>query len=189
MTIVKLATAASLLIFAGLAAWAAAGLAAQARKRTPPLPPSAATAAPLPLAKAMKPTAESPEASGTQREDLTTRLDPVILAELPPVVVNVEPKVGAVDVDPGLREIRVTFSKEMMDKSWSWTHGNVYSTPKSAGTIHYEKGKRTCVMPVELEPGKTYVVGINSERYRGFKDKDGRAALPYLLAFRTRAAK
>ena len=47
----------------------------------------------------------------------------------------------------------------MRDKSWSWTEGNVYSVPKLDGTIHYEYDQRTCVMPVKLEPGKTYVLG------------------------------
>ena len=44
-------------------------------------------------------------------------------------------------------------------------------------------------MPVKLEPGKTYVLGINSERFRNFKDIDGHPALPYLLVFHTKAAK
>ncbi len=103
------------------------------------------------------------------------------------MVLSVEPKVGATDVDPDLREIRVTFSKPMIDQSWSWVSGNVYATPKADGKIHYEKDRRTCVMPVKLEPGKTYVLGINSERFHNFKDVDGRPASPYLVAFRTRA--
>ena len=53
--------------------------------------------------------------------------------DLPPVVLNVEPKVGAKDVDPGLKEIRVNFSKKMTDKSWSWPTGNKYAAPKTAG--------------------------------------------------------
>jgi hypothetical protein len=43
-------------------------------------------------------------------------------------------------------------------------------------------------MPVKLEPGKTYVIGVNSERFRNFKDTKGHPALPYLFVFRTRAA-
>ena len=76
---------------------------------------------------------------------------PAIPGDLPPVVLNVEPKVGAKDVDPGLREIRVTFSKIRRDKSWSWTEGTVYAFPKLDGNIHYEYDQRTCVMPVKLE--------------------------------------
>ena len=41
-------------------------------------------------------------------------------------------------------------------------------------------------MPVKLEPGKTYVVGVNSERFRNFKDEKGHPALPYLIVFRTK---
>ena len=105
---------------------------------------------------------------------------------LPPVVIDIEPKVGAKDVDPGLREIRVTFSKKMKDKSWSWTEGNVYAVPKLDGKIHYEHDQRTCVMPVKLEPGKTYVLGINSERFRNFKDVEGHPRIAVLLVFHTR---
>ena len=88
-----------------------------------------------------------------------------------------------------VKEIRVTFSKPMMDKTWSWTQGNVYSFPESTGPIHYLADKRTCVMPVKLEPGKTYVMGINGGRFENFKAKDGRPSLHYGLAFRTGAAK
>ena len=109
--------------------------------------------------------------------------------DLPPVVLSVEPKVGATDVDPDIKEIRVTFSKKMTDKSWSWPTGNKYAAQKlEGGTIHFERDGRTCVMPVKLEAGKTYVVGINSEHFHGFKDAQGQAALPYLLVFRTKGA-
>jgi len=94
---------------------------------------------------------------------------------------------GAVNVDPDLREIRITFSKKMTDKSWSLTEGSKYAVPRVRGEIHYDRDQRTCVIPVELEPGKTYVWGVNSERFRNFKDTDGRPALPYLIVFRTRS--
>jgi hypothetical protein len=77
----------------------------------------------------------------------------------------------------------------MTDKSWSWTQGNIYSFPESAGPIRYLPDRRTCVMPVKLEPGKTYVIGINGGRFNNFKDADGKPSLPTTLAFRTRAAK
>jgi hypothetical protein len=44
-------------------------------------------------------------------------------------------------------------------------------------------------MPVKLEPGKTYVMGINSERFHGFQDAQGHPALPYLVVFRTRVGR
>ena len=77
----------------------------------------------------------------------------------------------------------------MTDKSWSWPTGNKYAAPKvEGGKIHFEPDGRTCVMPVKLEPGKTYVIGVNSERFHGFQDEQGHPALPYLLVFRTKAA-
>jgi len=189
MTISKLAIAASLLVFAGLAAWCAGGLAAQSHERNPPAPSLGASNAPAVSAlTAVDALADLSDQSTTQPQDQKAQPDPVVPDDLPPVVVNIEPKVGATDVDPGLREIRVTFSKKMTDQSWSWTEGSKYSVPKKDGTIHYERDQRTCVMPVKLEPGKTYVMGINSERFRNFKDTEGRPALPYLVVFHTKPA-
>ncbi|HKI18368.1 MAG TPA: Ig-like domain-containing protein, partial [Isosphaeraceae bacterium] len=189
MTIFKLAIAASLLVVASLAAWGAAGLAAQTPERNPSAASLGASDTPAVLAlAAFDAPADPSEVSTAQPQDQKTQPDPVVPDDLPPVVVNIEPKVGATDVDPALREIRVTFSKKMTDKSWSWTEGNKYSVPKHDGTIHYESDQRTCVMPVKLEPGKTYVLGINSERFRNFKDTKGRPALPYLVVFHTKPA-
>ena len=43
------------------------------------------------------------------------------IAGVPPVVVKTVPEAGATDVDPAITEIKVTFSKDMADKSWSWS--------------------------------------------------------------------
>jgi RNA polymerase sigma factor (sigma-70 family) len=122
---------------------------------------------------------------GRKQEDKPSKELP---ADFPAIVVETVPKLGDVDVDPAtVKEIRVTFSKPMMDKSWSWTQGNVYSFPESTGPIHYLPDQRTCVMPVKLEPGTTYVIGINGGRFNNFKARDGQSSLPTTLAFRTRA--
>jgi RNA polymerase sigma factor (sigma-70 family) len=188
MTIFKLTLATTLVVAAGLAAWGAVVLAGQEPGgNTPASPPHATPARPL-LALATNGASGASSEVRTQREEGKEQPEPAIPGDLPPVVVNIDPKVGAKDVDPGLREIRVTFSKKMKDKTWSWTEGDVYSVPKLDGKVHYEYDQRTCVMPVRLEPGKTYVLGINSERFRNFKDIDGHPALPYLLVFHTKAA-
>src|SRR5262249_28757360 len=55
---------------------------------------------------------------------------------MPPVVVKTIPEAGATNVSPGTIEIKVTFSKEMADGSWSWiepwkgANGNVVGKPK-----------------------------------------------------------
>jgi hypothetical protein len=42
------------------------------------------------------------------------------------------------------------------------------------------------VIDVKLEPKKTYVIWINTQKFVNFKDTDGNAAVPYLLVFQTR---
>ncbi len=103
-----------------------------------------------------------------------------------PVVVKTVPEAGAADVDPKLTEIKVTFSKDMLDKNWSWVQLSDETFPKTEGEPEYLKDKRTCVLKVKLEPGKTYAIWLNSEKFDNFKDEDGRSALPYLLVFETK---
>lgn len=108
------------------------------------------------------------------------------VASAPPVVVRTVPEAGDNAVDPALKSIRVTFSKPMRDGSWSFVKGSETTFPKVAGEIRYEPDGRTCVLPVALESGRTYVLWLNSERFANFKDRDGRAAVPYLLVFSTK---
>ena len=107
------------------------------------------------------------------------------VASLPPVVVKTLPQAGDTKVDPSTAEISVTFSKKMRDGSWSWSQMSGDSFPKTTGKPHYLADGRTCVLPVELEPGKTYVIWLNSQKFSGFKDARGNSAIPYLLVFRT----
>lgn len=111
--------------------------------------------------------------------------DDVTLESVPPVVVKTVPEAGDGDVDPKLTEIKITFSKEMLDGSWSWSTLSKESFPEMDGKPKYLEGKRTCVLPVKLQPGKTYAIWANSQKFTNFKDADGRSAVPYLLVFRT----
>jgi Bacterial Ig-like domain len=103
-----------------------------------------------------------------------------------PVVVKTVPEAGTKDVAPGVMEIKVTFSKEMTDQSWSWSSAWENSTPESIGKPHYEPNHKTCVLKVKLEPDKTYGYWINSQRFHGFRDTQNHPALPYLLVFHTK---
>lgn len=105
---------------------------------------------------------------------------------LPPVVVKTIPESGSAGVDPGLTEIRVTFSKDMLDGGWSCVNLSKETFPAVAGDPKYDRDKRTFVLPVKLEPGKTYAVLLNTEKYKNFKDAKGNPAMPYLLVFETR---
>ena len=114
--------------------------------------------------------------------------DDVSVENLPPVVVETLPRAGDTDVDPSIGEIRVTFSKNMMtDNMWSWVIHTKESFPKITGDVRYLADGRTCVLPVSLEPDKTYAIWFNSPDYRhnAFRDRGNNPAVPYLLVFRT----
>ena len=109
----------------------------------------------------------------------------VSLESAAPVVVKTVPVAGAKNVDPGLTEIRVTYSKKMQDESWSWSTWGEENYPETTGKPKYLADARTCVLPVKLQPGKFYAIWLNSDKFKNFTDTRGRAAVPYLLTFRT----
>ena len=97
------------------------------------------------------------------------------------------PQAGDTEVDAAkVSEIRVTFSKEMADNSWSWSQISDQTFPKTTAKAHYEADKKTCVLPVKLEPGKTYVLWLNPPKFQGFRDTDGHPAVFYPLVFETK---
>jgi len=105
----------------------------------------------------------------------------------PPVVVETVPQSGKTDVDAKLvKELRVTYSKQMKDGTWSWSTWGEENFPKTTGKPHYLPDKRTCVLPVNLEPGRTYAIWLNSNNFGNFKDAIGNKAVPYLLIFETK---
>ena len=112
--------------------------------------------------------------------------DEITLDTARPVVIKCVPESGSAAVDPSMTEIRVTFSKEMQAGGWSWGLISKETYPGTSESPRYLEDKRTCVLPVRLQPGKTYAVWINSEKLQNFKDTKGQIAVPYLLVFKTR---
>jgi RNA polymerase sigma-70 factor (ECF subfamily) len=110
------------------------------------------------------------------------------VATLPASVVKTEPQAGMTDVDPSITEIKVTYSKKMADRTWSWGQISDETFPKTAGKPHYLQDGKTCVLPVKLEPGHTYVLELNSfkGKFNNFKDENRQPATRYLLVFETR---
>lgn len=110
----------------------------------------------------------------------------ITLAGAPPVVVKTVPEAGAEGVDAKLAEIAVTFSKDMEEGGYSFVTLSKESFPALDGEPKYRADKRTCTLPVKLEAGKTYAIWLNTSKYDNFKDATGRAAVPYLLVFKTK---
>ena len=104
-----------------------------------------------------------------------------------PKVVSTFPKTFANDVDPNLNKITVLFNTKMMDQSWSWTGGGD-TYPQTTGKPFYDEAKTTCTMPVKLEPGKVYWVGINSPSHKNFQTEGRAPAKRYVILFATQSA-
>jgi hypothetical protein len=112
--------------------------------------------------------------------------DKKFLQRSPPRIVKTEPAAGAVDVKTRLTEIVVTFDQDMLP-GYSWMSGPAF--PKTTGKPFW-RGKRVCVLPVELERGRFYRVGFNSSeaRFQNFTNEDAGSALPRVLWFVTEGA-
>jgi hypothetical protein len=108
------------------------------------------------------------------------------VAELPPVVVKTVPCAGELNVDPGLKQIEVTFSKKMKtEKMWSFVQVSADTFPETRGQPRFLKEGRTVVLPVALKPGHSYALWLNRGELDAFRDAAGRPAVPYLLVFET----
>jgi RNA polymerase sigma-70 factor (ECF subfamily) len=111
----------------------------------------------------------------------------ITLKTMPPSVVKTSPQAGDTAVDPALKEISVTFSKDMKtNRMWAVCQISKETFPETAGQIHYLSDQRTCVVPVKLEPGKTYVLWFNRGQFNSFRDTENNPAVPYQLVFATR---
>lgn len=115
------------------------------------------------------------------------RAEEPTVKSLPPSIVKTVPECGDINVDAvATTQIKVTFSKPMMDGSWSWAQFSDDTFPPMIGKPRYLDDRKTCVLDVKLQPKKTYVIWLNSQKFKNFKDVDGQSAVPYLLVFETR---
>jgi beta-lactamase regulating signal transducer with metallopeptidase domain len=105
-----------------------------------------------------------------------------------PVIVSSVPAIGATDVDPNLKEISVTFDRDMSTGGYSWTGGGEFFPPSPEGAMPVWKDKRTCVLPVELKREAFYRVGINSSSFHNFKSEIGTPAETAAVYFATKGA-
>jgi hypothetical protein len=101
-----------------------------------------------------------------------------------PQIVSCTPARGATDVDPGLKQITVTFDQDM-EEGMSWTGGGPEFPQIPESDKPHWRDKRTCVLPVKLQSGHHYRVGINSRSYRNFRSAAGVPALTSAIWFTT----
>src|SRR5690606_38446928 len=85
----------------------------------------------------------------------------------PPRVVEAVPDHADAGVDPGLKELRITFDQDMQQGGFSLCGGGP-TFPKITERPRWE-GARTLVVPVSLEAGKRYELSVNCPSARNFR--------------------
>jgi hypothetical protein len=104
-------------------------------------------------------------------------------AQSPPRVISTFPPTDAV-VPAGIQQISITFDRPMAE-SWSFATGGEKAFPEIGGGPTMSDDKRTISVAVKLRPNSTYVIWLNTDRAKNFKDEQGRPATPYRLTFST----
>lgn len=102
-----------------------------------------------------------------------------------PRVVELDPPNGGVDVDPATARLRVRFDRPMAE-GWSWVRDSEASFPPTTGRASQSADRREAYLPVALEPGARYVVWLNSDEHRDFRDLEGATLPPVRWSFSTR---
>jgi len=108
------------------------------------------------------------------------------LKEKSPKIITLVPGNGARDVDPGLEAIVVTFDRPMMGGNIAVMILDQSKFPKTPGRAAYNATRTVLRIPVTLEPGREYVLGLNGEGHLVMKDDLGHPLVPFVIKFRTR---
>lgn len=113
----------------------------------------------------------SPDAAGAPQPQATSNTQARLL------VLRTSPANNSLNIDPNLSTIEIVFSQDISQQSWSFVAAPGGETPQISGDPSFPDS-RTCLLPVRLQAGKTYTLGINSASHTGFVS----AANPNLIA-------
>lgn len=105
----------------------------------------------------------------------------------PPRVVSATPDLGDTDVDPGLTELRVEFDQDMDVNGGYSVCGGGPTFPKLTGRPRWASA-RLLIVPVALEPSRTYELSINCPAAQGFRSAAGEPAEITPITFTTAAS-
>jgi len=104
-----------------------------------------------------------------------------------PKVLSTNPRNGDRNVDPGLKELRVVFSRSMLPGRMSIV-GDGPEYPNFEGEPRWED-ERVFIYAWELEPEHDYWISFNSDRFTNFRGTNYEPSVPSPLSFRTGKAR
>lgn len=103
-----------------------------------------------------------------------------------PEIVSLSPANGDHAVSPSVGELRVTFNMPMGD-GMSWTGGgDDFPEIDKSRSATWSDDKMTCTMPVKLQPGRKYRLGLNSRSFHNFTSEAGVPFSPIVYTFETK---
>ncbi len=108
------------------------------------------------------------------------------LKEKSPKVVSLVPANGAQDVDPGLTAVVVTFDRPMKPGNMAVMSFDADKFPEMPGKAAYDETRTVLRIPVALEPGREYAIGLNGEGFLVMQDDQGNPLVPFVIRFKTR---
>jgi len=102
-----------------------------------------------------------------------------------PKVLAIIPPNGATDVDPNLKQIKITFDRPMSKGGYS-VCGSGPNFPEIVGKVAYDREGKVFTIPVRLKPKWTYTFSINCPSFQSFRSKGGIPLAPFPVTFTTR---
>lgn len=116
----------------------------------------------------------------------TTGADADTLAQLAvPKIVFMSPANGAAEVPSTTDKLVVTFDRPM-GPGFSWTKTDGVQ-PEGTGKPEWNADNTVCTLPVKLQPGTAYSIGINHPFANNFQSAHGVPLAPILWTFTTAA--
>ena len=107
-----------------------------------------------------------------------------------PKIAKSIPENGAKDVKPVLKVLTFTFDMPMSTDGFSFTGGGpLFPGIPDGRETKWSKDGQTCTLPVALEAGKKYELGLNSFTHKNFSSKWGVPLEPVHFTFTTEGFK
>lgn len=103
-----------------------------------------------------------------------------------PSILNSNPRSGDTSVDPSLTTATVTFDRLMTPSGFLTGRRPLLPVPEGATLVW--RDRRTVEIPIKLEPGKMYAIGVNGPEYRVLKTSAGMPFPPRVITFCTKGA-
>lgn len=104
-----------------------------------------------------------------------------------PRILSMVPKNGDMNVDPGLKEMTITFDRPVRGIALMQL-GRSTNYPLARQGWTYDATGTILTVPLQIRPDSYYTFGLNAEKALFIQDRDGHPLVPVVVKFKTRKA-